>query len=254
MLGSAWRSARSCTGVFSRRTDPKPLLLRPPTRRQNSWRNSDVSKCRPFSDGITQISSSPVTSCSAWTCLEKTWICVKITSPLRRLTQNLPGRRAMFPNVVLSLTASRRYRPHPSQVALPDRAWRKHGSAWRSRLLSDDKPKTCPAEERRFQMSSFLWRHHADIVLTRHKLLCLNVLVKIWICVKITKSPRRRLTRNVAGRRATFLNVVLSLSTLLRYRPHPSQPDNKNAAFWILNINVSFCLQHSTKMFTTELN
>ncbi len=138
VLVKTWICVKICgsstkSEISSRTTDPNPARQK-----------SDVSKCRPFSISFTQILSSPVTSCSGWTCLEKT-----------------------------------------------------------------------------------------------------------WICVKSTKSPRRRLTQNSDGRRRTFLNVVFSLSALLKYRPHPSQPDNKNAAFfWV---NVSFCVQHmlcSTKIST----
>jgi hypothetical protein len=55
---SVWRSAWSCTGLFSRKTDPKPLRRGPLTRRQNSRQNSAIFKCRPF-------------TCSAWTYLWK---------------------------------------------------------------------------------------------------------------------------------------------------------------------------------------
>ncbi len=101
MPESAWRSAWSCTGLFSRRTDLKPLRLRPPTRRRNSLRNSDVFKCRAFTAPFEH----------AHGCLD---LCEDLRgpvfgSPLGRLTQNTSGsaprhgdgRAATFLNVIL---------------------------------------------------------------------------------------------------------------------------------------------------------
>ncbi len=69
MPGSAWRSAWSCTGLFSRRTDPKPLRLRPPTRRRNKRWNSDVFKCRPFTfSAWTYMWKRGSAWRSAWSC------------------------------------------------------------------------------------------------------------------------------------------------------------------------------------------
>ncbi len=171
MPGSAWRFAWSCTGLFSRRTDPKPLRLRPPTRRRNNQRNSNIFKCRPF-------------ICSAWTCW---WICesawISVWSCI-----------GLF---------SRRTDPKPLRLRPPTR--RRNN------------------------------RQNSDILMSSFYFLCLNVLVKTWICVNIcgsccTKSPVSH--RNLPRKRATFLNVVFSLLALFKYRPHPSQPDNKNAAFF----------------------
>jgi hypothetical protein len=67
MPGSAWKSAWSCTGLSSWRTDPNPLRLRPLTRRRNSRQNSDVSKCRPFTFSVWTCSWMPG---SAWRWLE----------------------------------------------------------------------------------------------------------------------------------------------------------------------------------------
>ncbi len=99
MPGSAWRSAWSCTGLSSRRTDPKLPRLRPTTWRRNNRQNSDVFKCRPY-------------TCSVWTCSwmrgsawRSAWSC---TGPFSRRIDPKPLR--------LHLQSRRRKRRQNSDV------------------------------------------------------------------------------------------------------------------------------------------
>jgi hypothetical protein len=137
-LDFAWRSAWSCTGLSSRRTDPKQLRLRPLTRRRNSRQNSDVFKCRPL-------------TCSAWTCLWKhgsAWSCAGLFSrrtdpkPNPRHGDGSAGRTATFINVVLLLVLPERV---GENVDLRKDLWILF-QIWN--LLSDGWPETCPTEWR----------------------------------------------------------------------------------------------------------